>query len=124
METKGFNKKNHHKIKYLSLSSAILPVAHSDLQPVPVFRELPPLQVTPFHTLHQNSDQDTVQPDSEIQMDDQFDVNTDDLWSAESDSEHSQEPSTHISQSLPQMINQIALSDLIRDLNPKDQSQI
>ena len=57
-------------------------------------------------------------------MDDQFDVNTDDLWSAESDSEHSQEPSMRISQSLPQMINQIELNDQICDLNPKDQSQI
>ena len=58
-------------------------------------------------------------------MDDQFDVNTDDLWSAESDSEHSQEPSMHISQSLPQTINQTELNDLIHDLNlSKDQSQI
>ena len=58
-------------------------------------------------------------------MNDQFDVNTDDLWSAESDSEHSQEPSMHISQSLPQTINQTELNDLIHDLNlSKDQSQI
>ena len=94
VETKGFSKKNRHKIKYQSLPSAILDVPHSHLQPVPVFRELPPLQVTPFHTLQQNSDQDTVQSDSKIQMNDQFDV-SDDSWSAESDSEHSQEPSTH-----------------------------
>ena len=105
LETKGFSKKNRHKIKYQSLPSAILPVPHSDLQLVSVFRELPPLQVTPFHTLQQNSDQDTVQSDSEIQMDDQFDANTDDsCMSAEKDSEHSQEPSTHIFQSLPRRL--------------------
>ena len=126
VETKGFREENRHKIEYQSLPSAILSVPHSDLQPAPVFRELPPLQVKPFHTLQQNSDQDTLQSDSEIQMDDQFDVNTDDSCiSAESDSEHSQEPSTHISQSLPQTINQIELNDLIRDLNlSKNQSQI
>ena len=95
METKGFSQKNCHRVKYQSLPSAKLPLPHSDLQPVPVFRELPPLQVTPFHTLQQNSEQDTVQSDSEIQMDYQFDVNTDDSRSAESDSEHSQEPSTY-----------------------------
>ena len=125
VKTKGFSKKNRHKIKYQGLPSAILPVSHLDLQLVPVFRELPPLQVTPFHTLHQNSDQDTVQPNSEIQMDDQLDVNTDNLWSAESDSQDSQEPSMHLSQSLPQTINQIELNDLICGINlSKDQSQI
>ena len=126
VETKGFSKKNRHKIKYPSLPSAILPVPHSDLHPVPVFRELPPLQGAPFHTLQQNSGKDTEQSDSEIQIDDQFDVNTDDsCLSAESDSEYSQEPSAHISQSLPQTINQIELNDLIRDLNlSKYQSQI
>ena len=92
----------------------------------PVFRELPPLLVTPFHTLQKNSDEDTVQSDSEIQMDGQFDVCPDDSCiSLESDCEHSQEPSTHISQSLPQTINQFELNDVIRDLNlSKDQSQI
>ena len=59
-------------------------------------------------------------------MDGQFDINTDDLcMSAENDSEHNHEPSMHISQSLPQMINEIELNDLICDLNLlKDQSQI
>ena len=127
VKTKGFNTKNRHKIEYPSLPSAILPVPHSELNPVPVFKKLPPLQTTPFYAIQQNPIEDTEASNSEIQTDDEFDSETEDSegMSTESEFEYSHSVSSNKSQSLPQLFNQFKLNDLIRDLNlSKDQSLV
>ena len=126
VETKSFSWKNRHKIKYPNLPPAILPVPHPDLHPVPIFRELSPLQILPFCALQQNSGKDIEQPDSEVQIDDKFDDETcKSYMSAESNVKYSLDASSPISVLLPLPMNQIELNDPIRDLKlSKDHSQV
>lgn len=43
-KTSGYSKKTRHTINYPNLDSAVRPVLHSDIVPVPVFKELPSVE--------------------------------------------------------------------------------
>lgn len=56
VKTSGYNKKNKCKIEYPSLPSAIRPVPHSAEIPVPVFKELPSLEIQEYESGEDRSD--------------------------------------------------------------------
>ena len=126
METNGYTKKTRHSISYPNLPSAILPVPHSELYPVPVFEEQSPLQGVPLQVSEESPGNDTELSYSQIQVGNQIDVGTD-SWcmSSESDSDYSKGLSSYVSQLVSQAMNQSEPNDLLRDLNlSKDQSKI
>ena len=125
LEMNGYTKKTGHSISYPNLPSAILPVPHSELYPVPAFGEQSPLQGVPPQVSEESPGNDTELSYTQIQIGNQIDVGKDSSCvSSESDSDYSKGLSPYVSQSVPQAINQSELNDLIRDLNlSKDQSQ-
>ena len=77
VETNGYTKKTRHSISYSNLPSAILPVQHSELNPLPVFGEQSPLQGVPFQVSEESPGNDTELSYTHIQIGNQIDIGTD-----------------------------------------------
>ena len=120
VKTRGFNTRNRRKITYPSIPSAILPVPHCELHPVPAFVSLPALQTQPTHTLQPiHSSQNLDNNGSDIPSDSESTATESDGVSTEN------EDISSIDQSLPQPLHQHELNDLVRDLDlSKDQSLV